>query len=171
MRGSLDQPPVIVVASRWKFVLYLLIAIGFTAIGLWQVLTETPLWWAYLSIAFFGFGCIVFAAQLVRPAQLVIAPEGVTWSILWRTDRFAWWQIGPFWPQAVTTFSRHVWFDLRKTRDGATRAGSFGTGWEMPVAELCDLLNAARERWCARDGSLLYAHSEQAIPSGRSGRA
>jgi len=149
MQGSLDNPPLVVSTARWKALLLLVISVVFVVTGVLELSAAAQDWWTYLQLAVFGPACAVFVWQLFSPASLTIAPGGVTYRGLWHARHFEWWQVADFRPVAFGMLSKHVLFDLRKARDGEARPGGFGTGWELPAARLCDLLNQARERWNA----------------------
>ncbi len=154
MQGSLDNPPIVIVTPRWKLALYLLGSLVFVAIGIWQVTTETPRWWAWLGIALFGLGVPLFAYQIFVPSWLSIGPDGVTWKNIWRIARFEWWQLQDFRRFFVGPVASQIAFDFRKARGDTPRLGSFGGGWEMSNVKLAELLNAAKARWDAPKGGM-----------------
>ena len=163
MRGSLDQPPIVIRASRWKSALYLLICALFAGIGAFALVLEGArwsLWWAYVSIVCFGAGAILFAWRFVRPDSLVLSPQGIEWRSLWRTNRWSWREVIGFRVVPLGPATRQVGFDftpdyprsqrLRRINAGLVGIeGSFGGGWELGATKLCELLAAARAKWFA----------------------
>ena len=161
MQGSLDDPPIVIRSSRWKAALFLLIAAGFVAIGIWMLTDpKASHWMAWLGIAFFGLGIPIFGLRVIRPDRLTLAPDGIIWRSVLRTSRWQWTDLHGFRPYSPTGgASQHVGFELTNShqrRDGGIRGaakaltgveGSFGDGWELSAAELADLLNRARTRW------------------------
>lgn len=162
MEGSIDLPPIVIRSSRWQAAVYLLIAVGFVAIGVWMLKDpRTSPWISYLVIVFFGLGIPIFGYRFIKPDVLTLAPEGIVWRSIFRTARWRWDEVKGFRPYAPTgkTVTKHIGFDFTEAYRGqgaglrgATRAltgveGSLGTGWELKPADLCDLLNQARARW------------------------
>jgi hypothetical protein len=160
VQGSLDQPPIVIWASKGFTLLMLLIAIVFVAIGI-MVLRDPKEdhTWAYVGIILFGAGIPIFVLRLVRPDELILGPEGITWRGIFRTARFQWSDVQNFRPYspAPKTASKHVGFDFTDSMRGgqlrhAAKAlvgveGSLGGGWELSAAKLAELLNQARARW------------------------
>lgn len=72
------------------------LAAGFVAIGLWIVGAfgpapdDAPRWAGWLSIAFFGPGCVLILARLFQPSeQLRIDRDGIRWR-QWSDDLIPW---------------------------------------------------------------------------------
>lgn len=161
MKGSLDNPPIIICASRWKSAFYLLICSGFVAIDAAALIAVRPQpWWAWLGLVFFGFGIPLFLWRFVRPDTLELSPEGILWRSLWRVSSWSWGEVTGFRPIVVSLASRHVGFDftdrkvatqLRAINAGlAGMEGSLGAGWELGPERLAELLNSARAKWVLR---------------------
>ena len=161
MQGSLDDPPIVVRAARWKSSLYLLIGVVFVSIGVLMLVTEHTTGMrleALFVTVFFGLCVAVFTWQLVWPGELVLSPEGLRVRQLWRGARYAWSDVRDFRPYSPGGGASHVGFDFAPDYPKARRMralasglggveGGLGTGWEMSPGALCDLLNAARAKW------------------------
>ena len=162
MQGSLDQPPIVIQASRLYSALMLLIAAAFVAIGVFVLRNpkEDPTI-SYLIIVLFGACIPLFAWQLIRPGVLTVSPHGVSWRSPFRTIHYQWNDVQTFRPYkpSAKSITDHLGFDfsdsyrarrtglyvLAKTMAGVE--GSFGGGWELGAAELAELLNQAQARW------------------------
>ena len=82
---------VVIMASRLKYILFLVAAAGFVAGGVFMLLHNGPLWVAWLNILFFGSAIPLFIWQIIdRRPRLVFDDEGVSdrtldvGKILWR---------------------------------------------------------------------------------------
>jgi hypothetical protein len=168
MQGNLDLPPVIISTSRATSARMLLIAVVFVAIGAFMLRDpHESRWFAWLMMGFFGLGIPLFGWRLLRPDQLRLAPDGLTWRSALRTSRFRWDELGNFraFSPGGMTESKHLGFDFtesyRGQGGGARRTakamtgveGAFGDGWELSAAELAELLNKARAKWAGRGRS------------------
>jgi len=161
MKGSLETPPIVIRAARWKSLLYLLICFFFAGIGAIALATgnmSLAFWWAYVSVVFFGLGVVLFGWRILRPDTLALSPEGIFWRSLWRTIRWSWREVSNFRIVPLGPSTQQVGFDFTAAHEGQARlrainaavAGveaSLGGGWELAPAKLCDLLNAARAKW------------------------
>ncbi len=68
----------IIHASRWKYGWFLLLALGFVALGIALLYLNKATWAAWLTIVFFGGGALIFLRQLTdRRPRLIIDPQGV----------------------------------------------------------------------------------------------
>jgi hypothetical protein len=163
MKGSLDNPPVLIFSSRWKSLLVLAGCLAFVAMGAFMLKSmnsdDPQRRVAYLCIGFFGLGSPLMAWRFLFPDSLLLAPEGIVWRSALRTMRWTWQEVGNFQVCRITR-SGTVGFDFspsytKQIRLRATNKslfgveGSFTGGWEIGPDELARLLNAARARWCA----------------------
>ena len=150
MRGSLDDPPIVIRTARWKAVLHLG-ATGFMAAIAWPLfrspLANSPTAWMLYAL----FGALVTASvwELVWPSRLVIGPDGFTARDLWRYRRWSWSEARHFAP-AENRFYNFVGFNA-VTPSEATRwpggLDGLNQDWELAPPALAALLNQARERW------------------------
>ena len=88
---------------------------------------------------FFGLGAAMILARTLMPPELKIGPGGLVFADLWRRRQWSWSLVSDFEIQgdqdrtiAFTTSERHQ---------------SIPGMWEMPIEDVCDALNAARDRW------------------------
>lgn len=176
MQGSLNQPPVIIRASRTRG-LWLMIGSGaFVAIALMPLASggsEGPL---VFPLVFFGLCGLIGLCLLISPSRLEISPSGITQTVLWRTARFAWSDVHAFRPATIGLTNKTVGFDYlveRPSRGGLRRLnsaiagvqGSLAAGWEIKPEPLADLLNQAREQWAVRVAGPLEVSSSTAVGS------
>ena len=159
MKGSLNQPPIIIRTARWKAGLHLAV------VALVGVLCSPVLrtkWldnaYAWFVIAIFGIVAAASLWELIWPGRLVIGPEGFEQRDLWRARRWSWAEARRFAP-ARNRFYDFVGFDHVAGRAPPRRGlwpGSDGLNqdWELAPAALAALLNQARAQWFrAQDGS------------------
>lgn len=102
-----------------------------------------------LTIAVAGACTAAAAVQLLRPARLVLAPNGLTYSWLWIRQEWSWSEVGPFLVDGGFT-SRMIRFEVSShaPKGGPISAHSaIPGGWRVGIGEVCRQLNAARERW------------------------
>jgi hypothetical protein len=160
MRGSLDQPPVVVTVSRGRWVRLAIGAVVLVAMGFYLLSQPGNPGAAILCIGAFGFGLAVGLVMLISPPRLEVGPSGVAQTVFWRTRRFAWSEIDNFRTAVIGLNGRVVGFDYLTTspKGAALRKlnasiagvqGVFQPGWEIAPQKLADLLNEARARWVA----------------------
>lgn len=156
MRGSLDAPPIIVVTSRYKFLLLLATSGAFVAGGI--SMTRDGQTGGYGVACFFGLCAIVALWRLLVPARLELSPKQLLWFNGRKTLRFRWTDFQAFVPLHPARFSTHIGFILAPGSQVRTRMsdwnrktfgldGSLGGGWEIRPSDLIELLNGARQRW------------------------
>jgi hypothetical protein len=160
MRGSLDEPPVLIQQDREKLCLMLAgsLALGL-AIGLltWSSVGKT-LFWGYMASGLFVVLSIGLIARIVRPGYLLLTPHELTCRTIFRIDCYSWNDFASFAVWAPRSFIREPayflsdtspkWQRSRKLLAGATGGiVSFGGGWEEDATEIVDLLEKARARW------------------------
>jgi hypothetical protein len=164
VQGSLDQPPIVVRSSQLQSFVLLVISMVFFLAG---VLIPPKTAGGYLWIAFSGLGVLLFAWRCARPDILIVAPDGVTSRIAFRTKHWQWSDLQNFRPYspAGRTLSKHLGFDFTDSYWGQSRRlrhtvkaitgveGTLGGGWELSAACLADLLNKARIRWAGASPS------------------
>ncbi len=145
MRGSLDEPPIVVRTSRAKAGLrlgvlaLLLLAMSPVAHAHWR---SNPLAW--ILIGLFGALALTSVWELLAPGRLIIGPDGMEQRHLWRRRHWSWRQARRFQP-ARNRFYRFVGFD--RPPGSGRDAGDLNQDWELPPPALASLLNAARARW------------------------
>jgi len=165
MRGSLDQPPIVVRGSRWRGVGLVVLA-AFLSIGSTNAMTSSgPNLSAILFLGVFVLFGEVGLVLVLWPARLEIAPSGITQKVLWRTTRLPWSDVYNFRPVGLGLTTRMVGFDYlveRPNRTGLRRLnaavagvqGALQPGLAMSPAKLANLLNEARERWLTQSDPL-----------------
>jgi hypothetical protein len=159
MQGSLEQPPILIRASRWKAALVIVVSAGFMAIGVMMLVDwrPEPAWHSQVVLAVFGFGLIIGLGSVLWPSSLEISPAGLALRVLFRRRRWRWNEIGNF---RVIRIERTgmVGFDVADGQGGASRLkrlnsylvgvdGALPAGWPVPAESLATLLNEARARW------------------------
>lgn len=154
MRGSLDDPPIIIRTARWKAVLHLGAVVLVAAIM--SPLARTPLWnnpLAFMLYAIFGALAVASVWELVWPGRLVIDAEGFSQRDLWRTRRWSWSEARHFRP-AENRFYDFVGFDSVPGAAPRRTGGIDGLNqdWELEPRALAALMNGARARWFAARG-------------------
>lgn len=142
MKGTLDEPPIIVSQNREKTGVLILLEVAFLA---WVVtLTTKHDLLGYCLVALLVVSASVLTCTLFKSLTLTIAPKGIRVKTLFRCHCYAWWQVHSFHVVNLVT-RREVWFEFRT--DGIASPRSCGMLWELGPAELCKLLNEARSRW------------------------
>jgi hypothetical protein len=150
-----DDHPVVLVASRRRWLGLLAIGVVFTAGGALMVSDGRAAGW--FAAIFFALCVVVSAAMVVRPSRLVIDGSGMTSYHLWRRDRFEFRECGPFsvWRNPIARSQTLVVFDwegagrhrrlarLSKGLSGATSA--LPETYGMPAEQLALLLNRSRD--------------------------
>lgn len=162
---DLNTPPVVIRRSG---------ALGFAILfftGIPLLLTLVQAWSApdwrlpnghtFLSgPAFFVLGFLLGVLLLLRPGRLTLAPEGLQYESLLRLRRRSWrWQdVSPFGTARVGAGkARRTVIEFNGPEWEALPAR-----WELPTAEVLDLLNQARTRW--------GGHARPPVEAGLSGR-
>jgi hypothetical protein len=150
MRGSLNDPPIVIGISRIRVFIVPVIAaaIGFLLpVGLRGSLKLS----IFTALFFFALGLCYCVWQLVRPGCLTLAPEGLTWGSgakarSWRWQDFDYFQVRPFFGMNVPAcrFSSLYNGPLRNMAGGQ---GMFLGAWEIPGKDVVALLEDARVRW------------------------
>jgi len=161
VRGTLDQPPIIVTASLWKTFAYLAISFVFVLLGILMIFTEGAgliVWVGWMWVAFFGLGTLVMIARTVAPPILTLSPDGVSCFTGLKTVQYGWRDVHNFRVFRVSLSTKMVGFDFRPDfpkHAGIRRLnksvfgfeGAFGPGWRISNAALAELLDSARARW------------------------
>lgn len=159
MKGSLDEPPIVIRGSRWKAALLTFGAALFVVIGSRMVrdpdgaARDQMFGWA--GILFFGFCAVAGAWQVFRPTQLEISPRGLSITTPFRPKVYPRWaDIGPFrvWSHRG---AKMVVFDavseggllesVNSDLSGSNQA--LGGAWAIAPEDLARLLNEAKARW------------------------
>ena len=160
MKGTLDEPPIVLRGRRAGGVWMLILSAIFIAGGFLMLSSGQSPAMAILIIGFFGLIAVFGLVTMVSPARLEIGPTGLVQKVLWRTTTLAWADVHHFRPAKLMS-SRMVGFDYvngpppereRLASMSMAAAGVHGalpTGWEVGPNRLSDLLNEARRRWHA----------------------
>jgi hypothetical protein len=165
MRGSLDQPPIIVVAPRAQSVWLLIVCLILLAISVllsrgWP--RPETLFYPYSGVIFFGGGLVAGVFGILRPPMLIIGPEGIRrYSAMqkkpviyrWQDiDHFATWDLRTRGEKyTYTGFA----YSKKHAKGPLAKANTFLSGldvilesrWGLRPKELCELLNSALARW------------------------
>ncbi len=159
MKGSFENPPIVITASRWgiikAMVVVLGIGIGLAVYALYAEGTISRLLAGGMALLLF-FLAWIGLKRFHSPNRLILSPEGLTVVDPMRRS----WQWNTFFrfeckdrADAFTGNSPRpsVSFVLRQ---GGDSTGQLDDSWEIPIRKLCGLLNMALVRW---GGPLPYA--------------
>jgi len=133
--------------SRWRSVRFLVISLAFVAGGIiilyrnpWVAWESIAVGWA--TIAFFGFGVIVFAIQVIHPSVLVMDAEGfeARFSFQRKDHRRSWQECSAF-STMTTGATKLVVYTAKTGGDGAVQVGYGG----LSADELAALMNRYRD--------------------------
>jgi hypothetical protein len=140
--------------NRLKTFGWLTLCAGFTAGGVWMILSGESIGW--LPALFFGLGVVVFGVILLpNCAYLRVSQDGFTVCSLFRAHSYRWSDVGPFTVDRIGP-NRMVVFnfsDQYRALPLARKAASAITGYEgalpdsygMSLEELACLLNEYRQ--------------------------
>jgi hypothetical protein len=158
MKGSLDQPPVIIYVSTWKMILGLLGSVMFVAIAV--VLNKIGRGGVLMDLCglFFAAVGLRYLLVLIFRSRFEISPTGILWFKGYRTFKYRWSDIFNFRAIRVSSFTHAVAFDIKPESSAAPKFralnraisgadNTLGIGWTISPEALADLLNAARARW------------------------
>ncbi len=88
--------PLTLNASRLRSALFLVVFLGFTALGVWMII-DTGEWLAWFCTLFFGLGAVIFAVNLLPNASyLRLEDDGFTYSSLFRQHTVKWAVVSEF---------------------------------------------------------------------------
>lgn len=156
MQGSIEHPPVIVQSSRGRMVVPFLLCAGMAGIGTHDWLSAAPPPpKIVLSTLFFFVGMLGAARMIIRPARLILSPEGLHYATLLRNQRFRWDEIGLFRVETISYRWRRVKmvkFDCHPRDPGKIYAVLLGGMWEIDNQSLVDLLDRTQARWIRPGG-------------------
>ena len=161
MRGTLEQPPIVVRQTRLKLVLTTVFGVAATLAFGWSLSTDlVNESWVYvimvINTILFALGTFMSVLAIIRPGTLTLDETGVTWRQFARTTHFDWkdfayfrlWSPRPF---ADVNQAAFVYADdcpkHRLGRKLTRNVGSFGVCWELSPSELVFLLDAAHTHW------------------------
>jgi hypothetical protein len=157
VKGSLDQPPIVIRGDRGKAILLLMIGVLLVAAGVWMISTDSDAGWGYVCAVFFGLGVFVAAWRIVSPGRLEISADGFRWTVTGRTRAIRWADVTRFevvqirstrfvgWNYAPGYKARQLLRNVASALSGVE--GSMPNGWEIAVPQLVKLLNEANQRW------------------------
>jgi hypothetical protein len=164
MRGSLDQPPLVITTSRLGPALLMAMSVGFLALLGWALSDggSAPGWREWGGLALLALLALFFAWRLLRPDYVVIGREGLS-SATWRGVRsYGWRELSKF--SLRTSYSRgfrsltmitftpvgrlgrpsfRQRLNLAFCRDTDAIVGP----WELSAEKLVALLNEALAKW------------------------
>ena len=156
MRGTVENPPIIIEQDRIKLGLSLVIAAGGTLLSagrLWAGAGKSE-HLEYFLVFLFGALSLYLIYALFRPGRLILAPAGLTWHTGIRTFRYSWDDFASFVIYKPRIFSRQPGYvsadgsQANKILQGFMGGtDSFGPCWKESTREIVDLLNEARARW------------------------
>lgn len=166
--GTATEPvePRTIRGSRGKTSVYLLGSLSFVATGIWLLRQpQAEILWAWLCVAFFGLGALVFAWLLVRPQVLILdgggfkldgglvrSPKQIPWQdvqgfFVYRLPVGGGKMVGyNFEPTAGKNSSLIRW-NRRLGADGA-----LPEGWPLSAEKMAEELNAYRLQALNRTG-------------------
>ena len=160
VQGSLENPPIVIHASRAYTLVLLIVATMFVCIELlfWS---ELDSFMGYLGLALFGGGVLMAAYFLVRPRRIEISPEGAFMKHPFRSVSFRWRDVDKFEMQKLTSLgsSTVVGWICRRGANAANSPltvffrgttgmdGYFPPGWEISTADLLVQLNDGMGKW------------------------
>ncbi len=161
MRGSLDEPPVVLRGPRWQWRRLRALAIIVVALGV--LFNRGAGRYAVPSWVVIGYGLLATLAVaanllvLAFPPTVEIGPAGLLRKALWRRRRWAWEDFADFRP---VQYANVEWVGFQRSavakplsllqQVNGRLTGADGVlfpGYEIGAAALSDLLNAARRRW------------------------
>jgi len=160
----LDQPPVVLVASRLKSSVRPAFMVAFGAIWVGLSLAQPGVCRVVSLTAYLPFLMIAFVMSVscvLKPERIALAPEGLTYLAPWGNRHWSWDQIReiklvktqisiPFirWFRKGRP-SRGIYFKVFYPAGAVRRRSRYGLGpvWRYSGDELALLLEAARTKW------------------------
>jgi uncharacterized membrane protein YhaH (DUF805 family) len=161
VQGSLEQPPVILRASRPRLAALAFIGLMCLAAGIFLLGHRSA-----FGLIFSGLGLYVLAAgvaSVIAPPVMTIAPSGVSVKTGWNTRAYTWKQVANFrvvkvnktafigFDRPETSGAAGVMRDLaaalRATRVSGTYDSLFVGRWSAPTDVVAALLNDAQAKW------------------------
>ena len=154
MKGSLDNPPIVIRRSFWRTLGFMAVAGAFVTLAV-LLYSKNPVAMS-VGIAFFGLGIPLGIVMLFVRVEL--SPKGIAWFDGWRRRDFLWNDFAEFTVAAIPFGV--VGFVLSDTSNKAvpnrraSRAmfgidGAFPFDLELAPQALLELIAAARARWAA----------------------
>jgi hypothetical protein len=150
-----QQDPVVLVASRTKAVLLILVGAAMLVVFAFapydgqtmSLFGELLLWFMRLMA---GAGMVAGAIRLIRPPRIEINSAGLIYITERRKFEFTWSEIGSFTYVKGDYLVSHVpgmiFINPSECADGAKKFPAIPGGWDISLAELTHLLNEARSR-------------------------
>jgi len=145
--------------SRWKWLGIGLLSLAFVVAGVFLISVGKPVGW--LSVIFFGFGCVVSILYLLPNASyLRITPEGFTICTMYKQDTFNWADVTEFGVGRVV--NKMVMFNFEPSYQRSTRLRNVNaklTGFEAGLPDsyglsheaLAGLLNQYKAAWSSEN--------------------
>lgn len=145
MRETLENPPIILRASRTMNLLCLVVALTALPIILYAAKTgESGLGVTdYLELSFFLVLALFNGWQALSPSKLIASPAHLIWATNFGTSRWAWHQIENFRPSGIGSIACEI-----HTPGGSRATRRLGIRWEIGSVAAAQVLNDARARWC-----------------------
>ena len=142
--ADFDHPPIVV--GRRKSAERMFAVCGVIALIAAAVCaTQARFRFTGLPLGVVGFiVLLVGIVQLVRPTRLILAPEGLQYSILGIDRHWAWHEVSRFHVVRVRS-GKAIVFDVSRSNGSASFA--FPGFFSLPAAALAALLQEARDRW------------------------
>ena len=159
MRGSLDQPPIILGGAWSKVAMLLLgsiVTLVFTLLSVGTFITgvrlysaEIQVWFAVPWIALFVAITAYFLIHLFVPLCVEMDTSGITIRVALRRTHYPWAEIVSIEAVELGTRAGPMPFAVLDVRSagGATQRVLFPRRMELRIGDLVALADAARERW------------------------
>ena len=164
MRGSLDNPPIVVAISRWLPGLMMPLPMAITVFSIWMIMYDPSEWRSYLFAGIFGGFTFFVVRRFLSPPRLEISAQGLGWFKNGTVVRYDWQDFADFRAYLPNRgFFENVGYDYApdspKRRMMPTFALAivpyvaagvdcgFGGPWEIPADDVASLLNQARAKW------------------------
>lgn len=159
MRGSLDEPPIVIRAVRWRSGLYFAGGAVLT-VAMVRAFPGAPILLKLImapGVLLIGWTWFHDLPRFISPDVLTLSPEGLEHRTFRRTRRLVWSEVVRFAPLLVSGPGASrvyggVSYRLRDPEADRRDSGTLPDGWEIDVRSLVKLLNEARKRWGATGG-------------------
>jgi uncharacterized membrane protein YhaH (DUF805 family) len=146
MQGSLDQPPIVLVARRRRAMLVFGL---FTLMFIVTALTPQTAGLSHISgLMVFGLFALLGLIMLVAPVRLEIGPSGFCQNAFGRTRSYLWTDVANFRPAVLGLNNKGVTFDSATTGKPVV----IQSNYEITPQPLAALLNQWRAQWLGSTG-------------------
>lgn len=162
VKGSLEQPPIVLQVQRHKMVVAIAGSIAFVALGLWILqrpeVSMKGLIGGVASVLVFGIFALIGVFKLFRPDRMELSPAGLRYiGYTGKATDLPWTEISGFrlWRYRSTTT---VVFDVAERARAQVRGRQLNrfvagadvglpSGWPLGAQDLMKLLSEAKARW------------------------